>query len=860
MEATATAALALRDHDPVAAREQAEAVRRRAVKDGQGAAEAIALRTLALSELDLGSPKIAERFAARAVTAAGRCDRPDVLAGCRTSHAGVLFLLGRHDDAQRVIALAARCAPPEMRSDVLTQRAWMLLLAGRWSEALSIHEALLAAHPPLAPTQRAEVLSNHGMLLSELSRHDDALDAFAEAIACIGDVDSHAALVTRHNRALCLSMAGRLSESLHEFAAVERRLRDAPIERAWLLVGQADALLRANLAAEALPVARRAVDVAGRTAPLELRAEAWWRAARAARLVGHRDEAIAAARHARTLFTKVGSSAQAAMARHEELVAAGRSGRRALADLTANADDLHRAGRAEPAAMARVDALEVALRLGDMDASRRLRRQLGVARRRSTAVTRAACELAEARWRDAHGDPANVLAAVRSGLSILDDHRAALGATELRAHASGLGAELVDIGLGAALRTGRPSAVLQLIERWRAGTVMRRPVPTGELAEALADLRRATDDRDSSTERVRALEVRVRRLARQAQLSDDAGITLRTDPPSLASLRAHLNGATLMEIVELPDRYHAVIVDERGARLVQLGDVDDVARAQRDLTFGLRRLARSGISQSAASAAAASVDESLSRLAGALLPACVLRTNRPIVVVPPAALHTVPWSSLPALVERDVSVAPSATWWLAAANRQRNGRGTSRVALIAGPRLAGAADEVGALARIYPGAAVLEPWAADERRVLHALDGCDLAHLACHAHLRADHPHLSSFELADGPFTVYDLERLSAAPRDVVLSACDSGVSSVRPGDELLGFLTALFSLGTRRVLASVVPVPDLATSPLMVSFHEALGAGAGFAAALRSARSTLDLSRPDHRAVAASFVTFGRD
>ena len=56
-----------------------------------------------------------------------------------------------------------------------------------------------------------------------------------------------------------------------------------------------------------------------------------------------------------------------------------------------------------------------------------------------------------------------------------------------------------------------------------------------------------------------------------------------------------------------------------------------------------------------------------------------------------------------------------------------------------------------------------------------ALRDCDRAHLACHGSFRADNPLFSSLLLADGGLTVHDVESLGAGPRELVLSACDSG-------------------------------------------------------------------------------------
>jgi CHAT domain len=74
----------------------------------------------------------------------------------------------------------------------------------------------------------------------------------------------------------------------------------------------------------------------------------------------------------------------------------------------------------------------------------------------------------------------------------------------------------------------------------------------------------------------------------------------------------------------------------------------------------------------------------------------------------------------------------------------------------------------------------------------------------------------SSVSLDDGPLTVYDLSRLRRPPLRLVLSSCQSGVASSVGANELLGMASALMPLGTASILASVVPVNDAATAPLM--------------------------------------------
>jgi CHAT domain-containing protein len=131
-------------------------------------------------------------------------------------------------------------------------------------------------------------------------------------------------------------------------------------------------------------------------------------------------------------------------------------------------------------------------------------------------------------------------------------------------------------------------------------------------------------------------------------------------------------------------------------------------------------------------------------------------------------------------------------------------------------------------------------------------------HLAAHGTVRADNPLFSSLLLADGPFTVYELERLAVMPHHVVLAACDAGQSHVVGGGEVLGFGAALMGGGTARLVAPVVSVPDAATVPLMLAYHEGLRAGRAPADALAAAQVRFGATDPAEWAAAAAFICLG--
>jgi CHAT domain-containing protein len=142
--------------------------------------------------------------------------------------------------------------------------------------------------------------------------------------------------------------------------------------------------------------------------------------------------------------------------------------------------------------------------------------------------------------------------------------------------------------------------------------------------------------------------------------------------------------------------------------------------------------------------------------------------------------------------------------------------------------------------------------------VKNGLHGARLAHLACHGTFRIDNPSFSSLEFSDGPLTVLEIESLRRTPDTVVIASCDSGASQALPGDELRGFLTALFMMGTRSVVASAVPVPDGEVGPLMLGLHKGLSEGLGTGEALARARSRVDISSPEGLVLTTAFAHFG--
>lgn len=71
----------------------------------------------------------------------------------------------------------------------------------------------------------------------------------------------------------------------------------------------------------------------------------------------------------------------------------------------------------------------------------------------------------------------------------------------------------------------------------------------------------------------------------------------------------------------------------------------------------------------------------------------------------------------------------------------------------------------------------------------------------------------------------------------VTLSSCESGVSQLRPGDELFGLMRALIYAGTPSVVMTLWGVDDISTELLMVHFYECLKSGDTKVEALQKAQ-----------------------
>jgi tetratricopeptide (TPR) repeat protein len=864
--ALAARAVALAATDPQQARTLGLAARRQARGDPAGLSAAELALGSALRELN--ALPAAVRHLRQAVRVAERHDLGLHAARARHALAGALAARGDLEAALRENRQAESALPADELGRLYAQRMTIHYIQGRLDDALELSRRAL---PILRRTgdrlHEAKVLNNRAMVLSyrgALAAAEADLRQAGQIYGALGMRRLEAD--TRQNLGYVAALRGDLPAALSWFDRADAWFRANGIVDAVGLRDRCEALLPAGLVVEARRAAEEAVaqlEAEGRGSFL---AEARLLLSEAALRDGDPATARLEAEQARRTFARQGRSRWVAAARYAALRAAWLGGERSSSLLAAarrTAAGLADAGWTVQALDAHLIAAQLALERGRLGQARDELASATRARRRGPVDLRSRAWHAEALVRVAGGDRRGAESALRAGMRVLDTFRGALGATELRAHVSAHVGDLARLGLRLAVEEGRADRALAWAERWRAGALQLRPVrPSGDtvLEDALAELRQVVSQIEQAAlagrptgglrRRQAALEQAVQRRARHVA-GGAYGLARR---PSVAELAALLGERALVEVVALDGQLHAVVLAGGRLALQRLGDLQEVSRELTGLRFGLRRLAFAHGSPASLAAAASAVAYAARRLDELLIGPVRSRigAERPLVLVPTGVLHALPWSALPSLAGRPVSVAPSAALWRRAATvGQAPGE---RMVVVEGPGLPGAAGEVAALAGRYPDATCLAGPAATVAAVAAALDGAGLAHVAAHGAFRVDNPLFSSLQLADGPLTVYDLEGLRRAPRRLVLSACDSGLSGVRPGDELMGLAGALFALGMGTLVASVIPVPDAATRELMVAFHERLQAGLPPAHALAAVQAA---SARD-AAVSASFVCFG--
>lgn len=386
-------------------------------------------------------------------------------------------------------------------------------------------------------------------------------------------------------------------------------------------------------------------------------------------------------------------------------------------------------------------------------------------------------------------------------------------------------------------------------------------LPGGDLyargAEVIAEFQQQVRERESA---IAEITLQLRQL--RAEFTTSAGSI------DITELMSDLGADTaLVEYYSLDERLLAFVLTDEGIDVVQLPEAEHaVEKSIRQLHFQLGTLRhRVDALYEYLPELTTRTRQHLGRLYEQLLrPLENYIGERRLVVVPHQVLHYVPFQALHngsayLIEEREVCCVPSAAVLRHCLATPRHRIEHATLLGFSDQRNPRAREEVLALAGLFPGANMLLDEQASRATVLQFAASSQVLHMACHGNFRMDNPAFSSLQLADGWLTVRDVYALDLnACQLVTLSACETGVSYLAPGDEWIGLARGFFSAGSPSLVVSQWIVDDEATARLMLEFYSRLRAGDGPAAALRAAQCQL-LKEKSHPYFWAPFVVLGR-
>lgn len=760
----------------------------------------VALRAAALAALQLERPNEARRFVAEGIRLAGPAGLRRHAAELRATSALLWFQAEKPGRAFAELdeALAAEPeAPSEAVAALRGQRAYLCFRLGLYEEGLAESGAALAALDRLpigaAATLRARVLSNRA--LAHLYRGDypaalkDLRPAFELNSRAGADVLSAQVV---HNMAFAATRLGEITLALSLYDDALSRYVGLGLPLHQLVADRAELFMTARLLPEARRAAAEAADAFERAGLTAESAEA--RLTLAEACLAERDlaGALRAASEAEAAFARQGREPWAVLAADmaERVARLAEPGGRPL-DLAESAARSYRrleaAGWLVAALSARVEAARFGLAAGRPDLVRAatagplLGGELRGTPRpplESVLIWHAkALALAGAGRRRA------ALRALERALGLAGSHVAELRATTGQPGHAATVATIVESALGLVLEGGEAAEVLAWAERGRAAA-------RGEPA-ALAS------------------------------------------PQLLSERLAAVPGCALVEFVQHGGELFAVAAGRGSPALSRLGSARPLEGAAAALHLAAGELARPGGSPATRRSMAGLLRRAAGRLDAALggvladLASEVAGPTSHLTVVPAGPLHAVPWGLLPSLHGLVVSAATSALGSGAGGGSGPPPRGN--VLLVAGPGLKAAEAEALSLAACWEGrrpVSLLVGAAASRRAVLAALRSAEVVHLAVHGRFRADNPLLSTFSLADGELSLFDMAGVLPRPRAVVLSACDAGRVVSYHGEELAGPPPALLCFGAGSVVAPLAPLGDEAAAGVAEPLHRRLAAG----------------------------------
>ncbi|MFN8523859.1 MAG: CHAT domain-containing tetratricopeptide repeat protein [Chloroflexota bacterium] len=750
----------------------------------------------------------------------------------------------------------------------------------------------------------ADVEQNIGNVLVDLGRFDEALGRLRVAARLRRQLGLRAdAALTTMNMGVLLLKRGELGDALAELLNARAAYQELGAARGMVAVDLEllSAYVALNLTEESERTAERAIgQLRSLPMPLEL-GQALLMDSRLAFRTGDLERAQAHVHEAARLFQVNGMELWAAAARlHSTLVRIqpdDRDGLQDLLDGTRRATaELSAAGWTEQAVAGWVVESAVLDGMGrTSEALVRLRQAQATSASLGAPPVQYQVDVALAALLERLGDQAGSLSTYVSAIGHLEAIRAGARTEDLKLAVAADKVNTYERAVALQLQDESTESVRRafgFVERSKSPTLLERMVAAtsrargrsrhraaraaGAVAALRARLNHAYDAgyaasavptgedlwMSSQSAHIAGLERELRAAERELQLlaPNGSGDARTVDVSGLLA-----PDALLLEYYSHDDELVAFLIQRGQVSLRRVGSLSEVETLVEAVGFQIQRAV---LEQQALLAAPemsrARMEHFLGLLWDALIApvADMIPWGGHVVVVPHGPLCGLPFHAFhrgDAYFTDLVTVSYSPSAGVFAEASARGGEVGERLLLL-GIEDAGLEcieEELRAVSGIWSSARSLFGRRATRRALRRAVGSFDVLHIASHAVFRADNPAYSSIKLADGWLTASELGGLLDGVGLVTLSACETALTTPGVGDEIQGLTRAILASGCAAVVASLWPVNDVATAPLMTSFYAALRRGLPAARALREAMSVLRQTY-DHPYFWAPFTVTG--
>jgi CHAT domain-containing protein len=314
---------------------------------------------------------------------------------------------------------------------------------------------------------------------------------------------------------------------------------------------------------------------------------------------------------------------------------------------------------------------------------------------------------------------------------------------------------------------------------------------------------------------------------------------------------------TLIEYFTTGDEVLAFIISRNDAKVVRrLCPASRALSLQERLAFQLEKFSLGeDFAATHSHHMLESTKKRLQELHGNLIAPLIAEIRTPhLAIVPHGSLHLLPFHAFYdgeryLIDEFEISYAPSASVLKYCLEKEPVSGHLPLLVGVPDENAPLVAEEVARLSRLFPNARVLLEQTATRQAFIAETQRSEFLHIATHAVFRQDNPMFSCFKLADGWLTAFDLFSMACRTNLVALSGCQSGMSEVTGGDDLLGLMRGFLYAGARSLLLSLWNVNDESTTALMSRFYSEWQKGSAKSAALRQAMLAVrkDYPNPFH-------------